>query len=73
MISTPHEYVALLERPGPGHLSSILPFSPATIIASADSILAGHDLPALEVTYPHSAPGRRWVVPEAPVVTGRPA
>lgn len=35
--------------------------------------LAGHDLPALEVTYPHFAPGRGWVVPEAPIVTGRPA
>ena len=35
--------------------------------------LAGYDLPALEVAYPHFAPGRGWIVPETPVVTGRPA
>ena len=34
--------------------------------------LVGHDLPALDVAYPHVAPGRGWIVPEAPAVTGRP-
>jgi hypothetical protein len=45
MISTPHEYVALLERRGL--------FSPSAPI------------PAQKTTV--------WAVPEAPVVTGRPA
>jgi hypothetical protein len=37
------------------------------------TFLAGYGLPALDVPYPHLDPVKHWVIPEAPVVIGRPA
>lgn len=40
--------------------------------ARKPTLLAGYDLPALEVAYPHLDPVHHWVIPEAPAIIGAP-